>query len=150
MRARCPQARFAMLSTAWSRTDPFWTIWANDDPSWLRLKATAGHRLIFPDIFVEQEHRALGENGFKRGIPVFPGVERQVHSAGIFMSERHEFMCRWCRMDRTFNRALRKRQGPWPTRSAACFCWRLDDLHSGDPKYLALFQASDHRPRCRA
>ena len=27
MRARCPQARFAMLSTAWSRTDPFWTVW---------------------------------------------------------------------------------------------------------------------------
>jgi hypothetical protein len=25
MRARRPQARFAMLSTAWSRTDPFWT-----------------------------------------------------------------------------------------------------------------------------
>src|SRR5215208_1946288 len=41
MRARRPQARFAMLSTAWSRTDPFWTTWADDDPSWLRLKATA-------------------------------------------------------------------------------------------------------------
>jgi len=26
MRARRPQARFAMLSTAWSRTDPFWTV----------------------------------------------------------------------------------------------------------------------------
>jgi hypothetical protein len=31
MRARRPQARFAMLSTAWSRTDPFWTAWASDD-----------------------------------------------------------------------------------------------------------------------
>ena len=41
MRARRPQARFAMLSTAWSRTDPFWTAWSDDDPSWLRLKATA-------------------------------------------------------------------------------------------------------------
>ena len=41
MRARRPQARFAMLSTAWSRTDPFWTAWAIDDPSWIRLKATA-------------------------------------------------------------------------------------------------------------
>ncbi len=28
MRARRPQTRFAMLSTAWSRTDPFWTAWA--------------------------------------------------------------------------------------------------------------------------
>ena len=30
MRARRPQARFAMLSTAWSRTDPFWTAWADE------------------------------------------------------------------------------------------------------------------------
>ena len=31
MRARQPKARLAMLSTAWSRTDPFWTAWASDD-----------------------------------------------------------------------------------------------------------------------
>lgn len=41
MRARRPEARFAMLFTAWSRTDPFWTAWENDEPSWIRLKATA-------------------------------------------------------------------------------------------------------------
>jgi hypothetical protein len=41
MRARRPQARLAMLSTAYSRTDPFWTAWAGDDSSWIRLKATA-------------------------------------------------------------------------------------------------------------
>src|SRR6516162_6435071 len=41
MRARCPQARFAMLSTAWSYTDPFWRVWAADDQNWIRLKATA-------------------------------------------------------------------------------------------------------------
>jgi Terminase large subunit, T4likevirus-type, N-terminal len=73
MRARCPQARFAMLSTAWSRTDPFWTIWSGDDPSWLRLKATADTVTIFSEQFLEQERRALGEDGFKReylGIPV--------------------------------------------------------------------------------
>jgi hypothetical protein len=34
MRARRPDARFAMLSTAWSRTDPFWMAWDSDDPSW--------------------------------------------------------------------------------------------------------------------
>ena len=39
MRARRPQARLAMLSTAWSRTDPFWTVWDSDNPSWLRLKS---------------------------------------------------------------------------------------------------------------
>jgi hypothetical protein len=73
MRARCPQARFAMLSTAWSRADPFWTIWADDDPSWLRLKATADTATIFSEQFLEQERRALGEDGFKReylGIPL--------------------------------------------------------------------------------
>ena len=41
MRARRPEARFAMLSTAWSRTDPFRTAWDSDDPSLIRLKATA-------------------------------------------------------------------------------------------------------------
>ena len=41
MRARRPEARFAMLSTAWSRTDPFWTAWTSNDPNWIRLKATA-------------------------------------------------------------------------------------------------------------
>src|SRR5580700_1055543 len=40
MRARRPQARLAMLSTAWSRTDPFWTAWTSDDPTWIRLNAT--------------------------------------------------------------------------------------------------------------
>jgi Terminase large subunit, T4likevirus-type, N-terminal len=73
MRARCPQARFAMLSTAWSRTDPFWTVWADDDPSWLRLKATADTVDIFSEQFLALERRALGDDGFRReylGIPV--------------------------------------------------------------------------------
>jgi Terminase large subunit, T4likevirus-type, N-terminal len=72
MRARCPQTRFAMLSTAWSRTDPFWTAWVSDDPSWIRLKATAD-TTPFPAEFLEQERRALGEDVFKReylGIPL--------------------------------------------------------------------------------
>ena len=72
MRARRPQARFAMLSTAWSRTDPFWTAWASDEPSWIRLKATADTTLFSAE-FLEQERRALGEDVFKReylGIPM--------------------------------------------------------------------------------
>src|SRR4051812_4132740 len=31
MRARRQQARLAMLSTAWSYIDPFWTVWSNDN-----------------------------------------------------------------------------------------------------------------------
>lgn len=71
MRARRPEARFAMLSTAWSRADPFWTAWESDDPSFIRLKATAD-TIAFDPQFLERERLALGEDGFKReylGIP---------------------------------------------------------------------------------
>jgi hypothetical protein len=72
MRARRPQARFAMLSTAWSRTDPFWNVWADDDPSWMRLKATADTVTFFSEQFLEQQRRLLGEADFQQeyfGIP---------------------------------------------------------------------------------
>jgi hypothetical protein len=77
MRARKPQARFAMLSTAWSRTDPFWTIWDNGDPSWIRLKATADVCGLYSEEQLEQERRALGEIAFNReylGVPGGGGV----------------------------------------------------------------------------
>jgi hypothetical protein len=74
MRARRPQARFAMLSTAWSRTDPFWTAWADEDPSWMRLKATADTVSFFSEEFLAQERHALGENGFKREYLGIPGA----------------------------------------------------------------------------
>ncbi len=73
MRARRPQARFAMLSTAWSRTDPFWTIWETNDPSWTRLKATAEDVDFFSEQFLQEQLRLLGEHSFRReyfGIPL--------------------------------------------------------------------------------
>ena len=74
MRARRPQARLAMLSTAWSRTDPFWTAWMSDDPTWIRLKATVDmDPTLFPAEYLKQERKALGEHAFRReylGIPV--------------------------------------------------------------------------------
>jgi hypothetical protein len=74
MRARRPGARFAMLSTAWSRTDPFWTVWAGDDPSWIRLRATAdSDDTLFTPEFLETERRALGEHAFKREYYGVPG-----------------------------------------------------------------------------
>ncbi len=78
MRARRPHARFAMLSTAWSRSDPFWKAWANEeDTTWIRLKATADtDPTLFAAEFLEQERVALGED-FKReylGIPVGSGA----------------------------------------------------------------------------
>jgi len=72
MRARRPQARLAMLSTAWSRTDPFWTAWAGDEQSWIRLEATANKINTFLPEFLKQERIALGEAAFNReylGIP---------------------------------------------------------------------------------
>jgi Terminase large subunit, T4likevirus-type, N-terminal len=73
MRARRPEARFAMLSTAWSRTDPFWTVWAGDDPSWIRLKATAETVTFFSQEFLEQQRRLLGEHNFQREYNGIPG-----------------------------------------------------------------------------
>jgi hypothetical protein len=77
MRARKPEARFAMLSTAWSRTDPFWTVWNNGDPSWLRLKATADVCGLYSEEQLAQERSTLGEIAFNReylGIPGGGGV----------------------------------------------------------------------------
>jgi hypothetical protein len=72
MRART-QACFAMLSTAWSRTDSFWTAWAGDEQSYIRLKATADEEgAPFTAEFLNQERQALGEDAYKReylGIP---------------------------------------------------------------------------------
>ena len=60
-----------MLSTAWSRTDPFWSAWANDNPSWLRLRATAETEGLFSPEFLEQQRIEL-KGDFDReylGIP---------------------------------------------------------------------------------
>jgi hypothetical protein len=86
MRARRPEARFAMLSTAWSHADPFWIAWASDDDSWIRLKATADMPgAPFSPDFLEQERRALGDPKFKReylGIP--GGGEGNLFTADLF------------------------------------------------------------------
>jgi hypothetical protein len=73
MRARRPEARFAMLSTANSRSDPFWTVWSDDDPSWLRLQATADLVDLFSEEFLAQQRRLLGETLFKAEYLGIPG-----------------------------------------------------------------------------
>ena len=74
MRARRPQARFAMLSTAWSRSDPFWIPWASDDSTWIRLKATAdADPTLYAAEFLEQERKAMGEHAFNREYLGIPG-----------------------------------------------------------------------------
>ena len=71
MRTQRPDARFAMLSTAWSRTDPFWSAWENDD--WVRIRATIDvePNLIAPEV-LERARRQLSADDFKReylGVP---------------------------------------------------------------------------------
>jgi len=49
-----------------------WNALAGDDPSWLRLKATADEVDLFSPDYLEAERRSLGEAAFKReylGIP---------------------------------------------------------------------------------
>jgi hypothetical protein len=75
MRAQKPDARLAMLSTAWSRTDPFWTVWDSDDPYWIRLRATADTGIYDPT-FLAQERAALGEHVFNREYLGIPGGEQ--------------------------------------------------------------------------
>ena len=83
MRTQRPHARFAMLSTAWSRTDPFWSVWDNDDPSWMRIRATVDVEptLIAPDV-LDRERRQLSQDEFKReylGIPAGSQVSPFTH-----------------------------------------------------------------------
>jgi hypothetical protein len=71
MRTQRPDARFAMLSTAWSRTDPFWSAWENED--WVRIRATTDvePNLIAPEV-LERARRQLSADDFKReylGVP---------------------------------------------------------------------------------
>jgi Terminase large subunit, T4likevirus-type, N-terminal len=73
MRTQRPNARLAMLSTAWSRTDPFWSVWENDDPSWTRIRATIDvePNLVTPEA-LKKARGQLSADDFKReylGVP---------------------------------------------------------------------------------
>src|SRR5262245_36349167 len=71
MRTQRPNARFAVLSTAWSRTDPFWSVWENE--SWTRIRATIDvePNLIAPEV-LKKARSQLSTDDFKReylGVP---------------------------------------------------------------------------------
>ena len=99
MRARRPQARFAMLSTAWSRTDPFWTAWASDDPIVDPAESDGRHR---PDV-VSGGISGGGAAGAGRSmistanISAFPAAAKPVRSPGTCTTARPRSTCRWCR-----------------------------------------------------
>ena len=73
MRAQRPEARFVMLSTANTRTDPFWSAWEAADQSCMRIQVTVDvDSTLYSQEYLDQERRALGEDRYKReflGIP---------------------------------------------------------------------------------
>ncbi len=67
MRARfADTARFMMLSTAWSRSDPFWQVWESDDPSWVRIRSLADNNPRYSKAFLDGERANLGDTIFRR------------------------------------------------------------------------------------
>ena len=73
MRAQRPEARIVMLSTANTRTDPFWSAWEAGDESCMRIQVTVDvDPTLYSQAYLDQERRALGEDRYKReflGIP---------------------------------------------------------------------------------
>jgi hypothetical protein len=73
MRAQRPEARYVMLSTANTRTDPFWSAWETGDQSWMRIQVTVDvDASLYPQEYLDRERQALGEELYKReffGIP---------------------------------------------------------------------------------
>ena len=132
MRARRPQARLAMLSTAWSRTDPFWTAWASDDPtsSGSKRQPIATSALFAPG-FLEQERRALGEHAFNREYLGIPGGATAARSPGNSTSKRRLSTCPRCHPVRPLRRRREPKPYRWPIRS------RLTTVVGGSDDFTA-------------
>ena len=117
-----------MLSTAWSRTDPFWTAWTSDDPNWIRLKATADTDLnLFPAEFLKSERQALGERDFNREFLAFLAVIKPVRSVGICMTERPRSVCQRCRQGAPSAQRRNNKPLPSPIRFAIFSQWEYDN-----------------------
>ena len=92
MRTQRPDARFAMLSTAWSRTDPFWSAWENDD--WVRIGATIDvePNLIAPEV-LERAKRQLSADDFKREYLGVPAGSQVSPFTPIYTNARRKLRC---------------------------------------------------------
>ena len=100
MRAQRPEARFVMLSTANTRTDPFWSAWETGGESWMRIQVTVDvDPTLYNQSYLDQERRALGEDRYKReflGIPA-GGTSRSSANAGIGFADSASTNCRCSR-----------------------------------------------------
>jgi hypothetical protein len=88
MRARRPQARFAMCRPPGAGSIHFWNDWASEDPCWIRLQATVDDVCgLYTAEQLEQDRRALGEAGLQPGISRHSG-RRRVSPFGCDLFER--------------------------------------------------------------
>jgi hypothetical protein len=73
MRAQKPEARIVMLSTANTRTDPFWSAWESGGDTWTRIQVTVDvDPNLYSKAYLDEERDALGEDRYKReflGVP---------------------------------------------------------------------------------
>ena len=116
MRARKPQARFAMLSTAWNRTDPFWTAWDSDDHSFIRLKVTADIDASFSrQIFSIKNVGRSVKIASNANISASPQAERQAPSPGIYMSVQPNRIIHWPQQGRPLRPPMRRHPSQLPT-----------------------------------
>jgi hypothetical protein len=145
--ARPPSAaRFAMLSTAWSRTDPFWTAWRAKpilDPA----ESNGRHRELFLRAIPGEGAPRAWAKIFNREYLGIPGGGEPVRSAGSCMSARRRSMP-WCHPVRRFNHRLRKPavRVANPFQRSQNQPEPCDDLHIRTTSTAGRFQAADHRP----
>ena len=115
MRARFAEtARLMMLSTAWSRSDPFWTVWESDDPSWIRIKSLADGNPRYSKAFLDAELANLGETTFRREYMGEPWAPASARSTGAFSTARRPGTSRRCRLEK---RSCRRRR--------TCAAWEI-------------------------
>ena len=124
MRARRPATRFAMLSTAWSRTDPFWAAW---DRTAMIPRGSGSKPLQTPftttRIFLSKSAAPSARTGSSANTSASHWAHRPVPSPGSSTSLRRRLMPRGCRP----GRRLRRRRG---IRRAHPQSVRSDDLTS--------------------
>jgi hypothetical protein len=146
MRARKPHARLAMLSTAWSRSDPFWQAWDGEDPSWIRLRAWQASSLIPP--FSKVSGSTSARTSTSANIWAFQRAAAQAPSPGSSTSRQPGTARLWSRQGRPSRRQTSPPGYLHPIRSNALNTQESDDERPIRPRRsenLAALQPADHR-----
>ena len=92
MRAQGRRRGWPCCRPAWSRSDPFWTAWASDDPSFIRIKATADSTNSACSLlaFSSKSDERWGNTPLIANISAFPAVGGEpVHWGALRTSDLH-------------------------------------------------------------